>query len=55
MYEWGASIKGPQASAYEGGTFVLDIKFPSDYPFKPPKVREGRGLVVMSGFMYSGQ
>eukprot|EP01083_Nonionella_stella_P086910 241630_1 len=39
LFHWKATMTGPQDTPYEGGTFILDIQLPPEYPLKMPKIR----------------
>ena len=38
-FEWEIMIMGPADTPYEGGFFQAEMRFPSDYPNHPPKLR----------------
>ena len=34
-----ATFPGPRDTPYEGGTYIVDVVIPNDYPFKPPVMK----------------
>ncbi len=39
LRHWTGMLYGPLDTCYQGGIFYVDILFPPDYPFKPPKMK----------------
>lgn len=39
LLDWHYVITGPPGTPYEGGQYHGRITFPSDYPFKPPRIK----------------
>lgn len=39
IYNWIATIEGPDDTDYKDGVFILEIQIPKEYPFKPPKCK----------------
>jgi ubiquitin-protein ligase len=38
LFQWNASIIGPDDSPWEGGIYGLRLQFPDTYPSKPPRI-----------------
>ncbi|KAF2673278.1 ubiquitin-conjugating enzyme [Microthyrium microscopicum] len=38
-FNWIALFNGPEGTPFEGGVFEAELKFPDDYPLKPPTMR----------------
>mmetsp|Transcript_25881 Transcript_25881/g.41071 ORF Transcript_25881/g.41071 Transcript_25881/m.41071 type:complete len:192 (-) Transcript_25881:607-1182(-) len=39
LYEWNVIVEGPSQTLYEGGYFQATLKFPPEFPSKPPEMK----------------
>ncbi|CAI0442810.1 unnamed protein product [Linum tenue] len=39
IFTWVGTIEGGKGTAYEGLSYKLSLRFPLEYPFKPPQVK----------------
>ena len=39
IFTWIGTIEGGKGTVYDGLSYKLSLRFPLDYPFKPPQVK----------------
>lgn len=39
LFDWSATLIGPEGTPYAGGLFYLNIHFSTNYPFKAPDIK----------------
>jgi len=39
LYKWKVTVVGPDKTPYEKGFFQIELEIPTEYPFKPPKLK----------------
>jgi len=55
LFQWECHVLGPVESPYAGGTFVLKLEFPAQYPFKAPTIRFATKVYHPSVNLQSGE
>ena len=51
IFTWHGSICGPVNTPYQGGTFIISLHFPANYPFVAPHVKFITPILPLSPFI----